>query len=246
MKIKNKFLYREFLNREKDIPRASYIPELEFYNAIKAGDVKKVTLLCQESFSAKSGLGELSPNPLQNLKYHFAITAGILARYCIEGGMDLGEAYNLSDYYIHTADSCSMPDQISSLHLDMCLDYTKRMRALEKRRIVSRKVVETIEIIYDNLHKKITVDYLANKVNLSNSYLSTLFKKEVGIPISAYVQQKKLEVAKNMLSYSEYSISDIAALLAYPSHSYFTEVFRKEFGITPLQYRNQNHHKISS
>lgn len=246
MNIKNKFLYREFLNREKDIPRASYIPELEFYNAIKSGNIGKVTLLCNEGFSNKSGLGELSSNPLQNLKYHFAITAGIVARFCIEGGMDLGEAYNLSDYYIHTADSCSMPDQISSLHLDMCLDYTKRMRALEKRRIISRKVVETIEIIYDNLHKKITVDYLANKVNLSNSYLSTLFKKEVGIPISAYVQQKKLEVAKNMLSYSEYSISDIAALLAYPSHSYFTEVFRKEFGITPLQYRNQNHHNISS
>lgn len=40
----------------------------------------------------KKGLGILSDSPLQNLKYHFAITAALLARYCIEGGMEVSEA----------------------------------------------------------------------------------------------------------------------------------------------------------
>ena len=62
--------------------------------------------------------------------------------------------------------------------------------------------------------------------------------------ISDYIQSKKLETSQNMLRYSDYSISEIAAILAYPSHSYFTEVFRKETGLTPSQYRDVHFRKL--
>ena len=102
----------------------------------------------------------------------------------------------------------------SSLHIAVCLDY-----------------------IYDHLHTHITAEQLAKLTGLNISYLSRLFKKETGQTISNYIRDKKIETAKNMLLYSDFSPSEIASILAFPSQSYFTEVFRKTTGVTPRKYQ---------
>ena len=99
--------YRDFVQREERFVRAPYNPELEFYQAVVSVNLKKVKEMTKESFLAKKeGWGTLSANPVQNVKYHFAITAAVIARYCTNAGMDLHVAYNLSDYYISAADRC--------------------------------------------------------------------------------------------------------------------------------------------
>ena len=141
--------------------RAPYDPEAEFYSYVRQGNTEKVKELCRESFQEKKGLGILSDSPLQNLKYHFAITAAMLARYCIEGGMEVTEAYDLSDYYIHKADLMKSKKEISTLHPQMCLDYTTRMEKMHRNHACSRPVAQCLEYIYDHLHNRITVPTLA-------------------------------------------------------------------------------------
>ncbi len=238
MSIAKELYYKEFVRRENEILRAPYNPELEFYTAIKSGDITKVRELCEERLIDKKGLGVLSDNYLQHIKYHFVITTAVTARYCIEGGMELSTAYTLSDFYIQKADRCKNAKDISDLHPVMCEDYAKRMKALRKKKICSKHVADCIDYIYDNLHKRITIDMLSDHVQLNPSYLSRLFKKEVGTPISTYIQSKKIETAKNMLIYSEHSLSEIASTLAFPSQSYFTEIFKKHTGVTPTEYKN--------
>lgn len=240
MPLAKELFYREYIQRENDLLRAPYNPELEFYTAIQSGNIRKVQHLCQEPLSEKSGLGTLSQTPLQNIKFHFVITTALIARYCIEGGMELSVAYNLSDFYILKADSCNSIQEISALHPAMCLDYTKRMKALRKQKITSKPIAECIDYIYDHLHTRITIDALAEHVNLSNSYLSRLFKKETGLSVSKYISTKKIETAQNMLIYSDYSLAEISSTLAFPTQSYFTETFRKQTGFTPSQYRRHN------
>ena len=122
----------------------------------------------------------------------------------------------------------------------MCIDYAKRMRSLRKNVICSKQVAQCIDYIYDHLHARITVEELAEHVKLNTSYLSRLFKKEVGTSISEYIRRQKLETAKNMLVYSDYRPAQIASTLAFPSQSYFTEIFHKYTGLTPKEYRKQN------
>ena len=239
MDYRREQFYKDFVQREENFLRAPYNPEIEFYNTIKTGDVKRIKELCKEPLVDKPGLGRLSDDPLQNLKYHFVITTAQAARYCIEGGMDLSEAYSLSDFYIQKADRCRKPQEITDLHPIMCLDYTTRMKNLRKNAICSKQIAQCIDYIFDNLHARITVDELADYVELNPSYLSRLFKREVGISISDYIRQKKVETAKNMLIYSEYKPADIAMILAFPTQSYFTEIFRKQTGLTPAKYRKQ-------
>lgn len=237
MDLKKEHLYHEFIQREQEFLRADYNPEIEFYSYVKSGDVNNVKSLLTEKLSEKKGLGTLSDNPIQSLKYHFAITAAMLARYCIEGGMPLSDSYSLSDFYIKKADKLKKADELSELHFSMCLDYTKRMKNLRKKKITSMPVAKVVDYIYDNLNKRITLTDLAAYVNLNPSYLSRLFKQETGFTVSEYIRSRKLATAQNMLIYSELSSAEISSILAFPSQSYFTEMFRKEFGTTPTEFR---------
>lgn len=237
MNIKKELFYREFIQRENNILRAPYNPELEFYSIIKSGNIAKVRSLCQKRLLDKPGLGILSENSLQNMKYHFVITTALVSRYCIEGGMELSTAYGLSDFYIQKADQCRTPEEISDLHPIMCEDYTRRMKNLRKQKICSKHIADCVDYIYEHLHTRITINDLSEYVNLNPSYLSRLFKKETGTTVSAYIQNKKIETAQNMLVYSDYTLSQISSILAFPSQSYFTEIFHKRTGMTPTKYR---------
>ena len=104
MSYEKELIYQEYVQRENEILHAPYDPEFRFYTAIKEGNEELVKELCREHLKDKKGLGKLSDNPLQNLKYHFVITTALVARYCIEGGMELPQAYGLSDFYIQKAE----------------------------------------------------------------------------------------------------------------------------------------------
>ena len=116
MDLNKEHLYHEFIQREQDFLRADYNPEIEFYSYVKSGDINSVKERLSETLSEKKGLGTLSDKPLQSLKYHFAITAAMLARYCIEGGMPLSDSYSLSDFYILKADKINTINELSELH----------------------------------------------------------------------------------------------------------------------------------
>ncbi len=244
MNYEKELIYKNFFQMENNILHAPYTWELEFYSVIRSGNVEKTKELCKEPLINKKGLGHLSDNKLRNMCYHFVVTTALVARYCIEGGMDLTTSYSLSDFYIQKADKCKTPEQVSDLHTDMCLDYAKRMKSLRKQKICSKHITICIDYIYENLDTRITVKTLAELVNLDQSYLSKLFKKEVGITVSQYITEKKIETARNMLIYSDYSPAEISSVLAFPNQSYFTEIFRKHTGMTPKQYRDLKYRNI--
>ncbi|MBR4579836.1 MAG: AraC family transcriptional regulator [Lachnospiraceae bacterium] len=236
-KIGKELVYREYMMREEMLYHAPFNPEMEFYEAVKTGDEKTVEKSLKDDFTSKPGFGQLSKNRLQSFKYHFAITAAMLARYCIDGGMEHEQAYMISDYYIEEADGAVTLKQISALHRKMVRDYTKRMKVLRTGTVYSPHIVKCVHYIYDHLHEKIYLDELAEEAGIDPSYLSRLFKQEMGMPVSEYIMRKKVETAANMLEYAQYTPSEIANILAFSSQSYFVSVFRKYTGTTPGKYR---------
>lgn len=236
--MKKKIILQEFINREFT-QHAPYDPEQEFYYAIKLGNLSKVESMTKDPFHRKIGLGVLSNNSLQNIKYHFAITAALVARYCMEAGMEMSVAFHMSDYYINKADKSTSIEKISELHKIMCIDYCTKMLQNNKKNIYSRPIINAIDYIFDHLNERIKAIDIATYTNLSMSYLSKLFKSETGETISEFILNRKLDTAQNMLINSNYSISEISAVMTFPSQSYFTEVFKKKFGVTPFTYRNK-------
>lgn len=81
---------------------------------------------------------------------------------------------------------------------------------------------------------------IAEHFYLSPSYLSKRFRRETGESLINYIQKERITLAKELLLYSEYSISDIAIQTGYPNFSHFSKQFRKFVGCTPNEYRKNN------
>ena len=186
-------------------------------------------------------MGILSKNPLTNLKYHFVITVALVTRYCIDGGMETEQAYRLSDFYIIHMDACSTIQEISNLHHEMALDFTGKMRLLQKNTALSKPVAQCIDYIYAHISARITVEDLAVYTNLSASYLSRLFKQNLGVSISDYIREKKIEKAQNLLRFSDFTYIQIANYLSFSSQSHFIQTFQHFVGMTPKQYRSSKY-----
>lgn len=237
MDIQKKLSHVEFLNREYNVSHLSYEREMAFFQSIKDGKPEEARRLFKP-FNCDE-MGKLSEDSLRNLKYHLTITVAFITRYCIEGGMEMEAAYNLSDIYIRSIDKCRSEEEIRLLHSEVVDDYAQRMQLIRRQNRYPKAVTVCLDYIYDNLHTKITLDELAEITALSPAYLSKLFHKEVGVTISAYITKKRIEAAENMLKFSEYSCLEISDYLCFSSESHFIQVFRKHTGYTPKSYREQ-------
>lgn len=93
---------------------------------------------------------------------------------------------------------------------------------------------------YIDLHFKeaLTLEQLAEEAHMNKYYLSHSFKREYGISPINYMTHKRIEESKYLLAETDLSMSQIAQLLGFSSLSYFSQVFRKTQGITPLEYRH--------
>lgn len=78
---------------------------------------------------------------------------------------------------------------------------------------------------------------ICENVNLSNAYFSQLFKKETGIGVNAYIVQSRIERAKELLKETNLKCAEVACQTGFSSSGYFVQVFKKNAGMTPGEFR---------
>jgi len=216
--------------------------EFLFYRAVAAGLIDAVQENCSRgAFENMEGVGLLSDDPVTNMKYHFVVTTAMITRFCTEGGMAMEEAFGLSDAYIRKMDRCTNLAQIVLVHDRMALDFAGRMRTLKKNVAASKQVADAIDYIYVHIMDRITINELAGAVAVSPTHLSRIFKQETGVSVSEYIRQRKIDMAKNLLRFSNHELADIAAMLSYSSQSHFIQQFHNQVGMTPKAYRDKNY-----
>lgn len=242
MSYKDEWLLFEAGDDIDEIEHRQPTEEFLFYRAVASGDVEAVRKNCeQERFVESEGVGILSRNPVTNLKYHFVITTAMVTRLCRQNGMELEQAFRLSDFYIQKLDDIHTVQGVQSLHDEMVIDFTEKMRRYFRNDTNSRHINDCKEYIYSHIKERITIENLADEFGVSASYLSRLFKKETGVSVSAYIREQKIEVAKNLLRFSDYSMIEIANRLSFSSQSHFIQQFREAVGMTPKKYRDEHY-----
>ena len=115
------------------------------------------------------------------------------------------------------------------------------MRLLQKNAALSKPIAQCIDYIYAHISSRITIEELAAYTALSPSYLSRLFKQNLGVSISDYIREKKIEKAQNLLRFSDYTYIEIANYLSFSSQSHFIQTFEHYVGMTPKQYRGSKY-----
>lgn len=238
--MEKKFEHFEIKQDNDEEKHRAASEESAFLEAVSHGNIEAVKKNCEaRRFSEPEGLGQLSHDPVLNIKYHFVITCALVSRACIRSGMIEEQGFRLSDYYIQQLDNLTTTSEVEQLHDTMVIDFATKMRMTNDILRVSMPIQNALNYIYIHRNDPISVEEVADNVGISTGYLSRLFRKEVGVSVSEYVRQKKIETAANLLKYSPYSMVDIANRLSFSSQSHFIQTFRKVIGTTPLKYREK-------
>ena len=106
---------------------------------------------------------------------------------------------------------------------------------------IESPVQQAITYIHNNLsHPELSLNMVANKVNLSASHLAFLLKTTLGVSYIQYVNYLRLEQSKILLKTTTISISAVAEMVGYATPSYFYRLFQRETDMTPTNYRQAN------
>lgn len=104
---------------------------------------------------------------------------------------------------------------------------------------VSKAVGEAVRMIEREYANDLSLELLAERVYLSPSYLSYLFKKQQGVSINKFITQYRMNKAKEQLLTTNRKVVDIAPSVGYANIPYFISLFKSHFGKTPAQFREE-------
>ncbi|RCW47395.1 AraC family transcriptional regulator [Paenibacillus prosopidis] len=95
-----------------------------------------------------------------------------------------------------------------------------------------------------NYSRSLRIEDLANELGLTRKYMSSLFKEAVGISPQQYVFQYRLNKARELLKKASLSIREVAYSVGYHDQLLFSRMFKKTFGMSPSEYRNNEYDKM--
>ena len=98
-------------------------------------------------------------------------------------------------------------------------------------------VREAMEYVRRNLDKELSRAQIAEAIFLSPEHLSRLFKRETGGSLSDYILTERMRVAQSLLADTDVPVSLVASKVGYSNFSYFSQVFKKFSGCSPVEYR---------
>jgi len=125
------------------------------------------------------------------------------------------------------------------------LDYVFHVILLDQKGTQDNEINAVLNYLEKNYYKKVTLEEVAEYVNISPFYLSKIFKKHTGVNFIEYLTNLKIEKAKELLEYTDMPVINIAIELSFNEPNYFARVFRKTAGMTPSKYREAKRRKSS-
>lgn len=226
-------------NMEAQELHNTYYYEMDLYQHVKNGNVNELNeFLSSNHFIPKSGF--LAKTPLRhakNLFITFAAKLGISG--AIPGGVDIEKTYQLIDLYIQECEKLQSIESIHALQYSMLIDFCRRSGESKIPAGISPEVYICINYIRSHTNEPISVTDVANQIHRSVSYIGKKFKEELGFTIGAFITRCKLEEAKSLLTYSPKSLAEISNYLCFSSQPHFQTLFKKQYHITPLEYRKK-------
>lgn len=196
----------------------------------------------REIFSAppKVYAGSIVYDGVWQIKNRGIGMAAFAAQAAIRGGVDLQQAYLMADLYTQrlelTQDFSNMERIIQEMLLDFAEQVEKLRCPVESTSPFCRMCVQYIS---QNVFASIRLENMAKELGYSRPYLCSRFKQEMGLSLTQYIQQEKVEEAKRLLHFSDHNLSEISSLLSFSSQSHFQTIFKKITGDTPLSYRKK-------
>ncbi len=218
--------YNEFLLREENIP--------EIVRMMEKGEGERAILFFNHAFDM------LVMKHPASFSYVQAFGMGLITELArkhkrtkdADGEMNIRMWQRLID--------CTSTMEIR----EVVLEYLSRYIQLEHKEQVLQQhnlIHRIARYIEDHLLDHVTVKQLAEQFQLNSSYLSVLFKKETGKTISDFVQETRMNRAKELLRDPNVKVYEVAEQVGFQTTAYFSFLFKKVTGITPQGFRDYHY-----
>ncbi len=127
-------------------------------------------------------------------------------------------------------------NEVKEALIKINIDFMKK-KINEEDKKTGSAVEEVVEYINNYYMNNISLQDVAELVQLNQSYLSNIFKKENGISFKEYLTEVRIKKAKHFLKTTNYKLNDISKMVGYNDTKNFLKMFKKYVGVTPLDYR---------
>ncbi len=176
---------------------------------------------------------------IRNMQNYCIVMNTLFRKAAEQGGVHPLYLDQISSGFAHRIETMSRSENITELWTDMVQKYCTLVNKhnMQGYSLPVQKVITRVDFdLAADLSLKTTAEYL----NVNASYLSSLFKKETGYTLTDYVNMKRMDHAAYLLARTALSISEIAQACGILDDNYFSKLFKRYFGQTPSQYRNEH------
>lgn len=216
----------------------TYQAEQEMLRMVREGDLRLKDHIDQ--MAVTGSVGKLSNgDPMRQVKNTILVCTTLFSRAAIEGGLNPELSYTLTDRYFQAVEASNSYSELNELTRTMQADFVQRVHNYRMSQY-SHAVQLCCDYITLHLDEDITLKQLAELTGYATYYISKKFKKETGKTPADYIRLQRLERAAYLLRTTQDDVQTIGIHLQFGSQSYFSESFRKEYGISPTEYRQKN------
>lgn len=154
---------------------------------------------------------------------------------------DTGEVYQGLHKIINELNQNKEQIMIQLLLMQVIIDISRQLMYIADDRIANKNIYvkKAIEYLYHHYDCDVRVVDIAKSINIHEGYLYRIFKQSTGKTMMAYLLEIRLDKARVMLENTDISISEITDYIGINSRQYFTYIFKKNYGITPRNYRKK-------
>lgn len=226
--------YISSINEEHQGEYNAFDAENYFLKIIENGSVNELDKWIKNAPAFRPGI--LSKESLRQTKNIFISSATLISRAAIKGNLDISEALYLSDLYIQNMEILNNEMDIKALQMNMAIDFCKRVNKI-KSSFSSPLIINLNKYIISHLSSSIHSKDICKSLYTSKSVLFDKIKKETGLTLLQYINNFKINEAKNLLKNTNKSLNTISEYLGFSSTSHFSRIFKKYTSLTPNEYR---------
>ncbi len=235
IKKENDYLNEEILTSEIEL---RYKLEKEILNAVEKGS-KEEALKFGNLFRFKAN-HRVSNNPLRAYK-NLAFSFNTLLRIaCEHGGVSPIYISNLSDKFATLIENISTMTQLETIAPRMISEYCDLVNEFSTDGY-SNVIKKAINYINLNFKNPISLNIIAESININSSHLSRQFKKETNMTITEFINKRRINEAKFLIEQNNNSITEIALMVGFESYTYFGKVFKQVTSLTSREYLKKSH-----
>ncbi|WP_366777487.1 AraC family transcriptional regulator [uncultured Clostridium sp.] len=176
---------------------------------------------------------------IENKRNDLIIWNAIYSKEIIKNGVATKYLHPIYNKFYNKISALNNLKDLQNLELDMVNTYVNLL--IYDIEVTNNFVINKIlKYLHLNIESEISLEKLAEDLNLSASYISSCFKKQMGISIMKYAKKIRIDRAKVLLTTTDISILDLSVSLGFYDQSHFSKTFKKFTGVSPSKYRNEN------